>query len=302
MSKLNIFNIQKFCLHDGPGIRTTVFVKGCPLRCVWCHNPESGRSPMQLMYYRSKCTGCKRCIGICDARRIDLDDDRFVIVDHDLCSACGKCVSACLNNANEICGREEGTDKILENVLADRIFYGNTGGMTVSGGEPAMQPKGVLDLIGSAEREGINTVIETSGYGEAEFFKTACNLGVTFYYDLKAIDGDKHKKCTGVLNELILSNLKMLFDMNADIVLRVPLVPGINDDEKDLELLGRFLSEHESEYNHAEIMKYHNLGSSKAEALGVFYGAPKESTDKARANEWIDALNRYGVKRVIVSQ
>ena len=258
-----IFNIQKFSLHDGDGIRTTVFLKGCPLRCLWCHNPESHKTVPQLMYYAGKCTGCGRCMGRCGAR-----EDSF-IPDREKCAACGRCTDFCLNSANEVCGRTVSVEEVMADVRKDKVFYESSGGgMTVSGGEPAAQPEFTLALIRAALAEGIRAAMETSGYGSPAFFREAADLGTVFLFDIKAMDAEKHKKLTGVDNSRILENLRMLLDRGADVTIRMPLVPHVNDLDEDIAALAAFLRENEGRYRLAEIMPYHSMGISKTAALG----------------------------------
>ncbi len=258
-----IFNIQKFSLHDGDGIRTTVFLKGCPLRCLWCHNPESHTTKPQLMYYSVKCSSCGRCVGVCEARK------NGIIPDREKCIACGKCTDVCLNSANEVCGKTVTVEEVIEDVKKDKVFYESSGGgMTVSGGEPAAQPEFTLALIRAAKAEGITTAMETCGYGSPDFYKEAADLGTAFLFDIKAMNPEKHKKLTGVDNEKILGNLRMLMDMGVDLTIRMPLVPGVNDSEEDIAALAAFLKENEGRYRLAEIMPYHSLGVSKSAALG----------------------------------
>lgn len=258
-----IFNIQKFSLHDGDGIRTTVFLKGCPLRCLWCHNPESHKTVPQLMFYSGKCASCGRCAGICEARKDGIVPNR------ELCRACGKCTDVCLNSANEVCGRTVSVEEVMEDVKKDKVFYESSGGgMTVSGGEPAAQPQFTLSLIRAALADGISAAMETSGYGSPDFFREAASLGTVFLYDIKAMDPEKHKRLTGVDNSQILKNLRMLFDMGADVTVRMPLVPHLNDSDEDISALAAFLKENEGRFRLAEIMPYHSLGVSKTTALG----------------------------------
>lgn len=293
-----IFNVQRYCLSDGPGIRTAVFFKGCPLHCLWCHNPESQSVKPQLMYYESKCTGCGRCLGLCDARERDPDRPQYIRLTPAKCILCGKCVDACYQNANEVCGKTVDVDEIFHEVLADKMFYGTEGGMTLTGGEPSCQPEASLELIRRANAEGFGTVIETCGYGERAFFDRAQDLGATFYYDIKALDSDKHKRLTGVPNDRILSNLEHLFSCGATVVLRLPLIPGFNDADDDLLALAHFLKENESHYLRADIMKYHNLGMSKAKALARAYEAPGENADAEDAARWMRLLTSAGATKV----
>ena len=291
-----IFNIQRFCLHDGDGIRTAVFFKGCPLSCLWCHNPEGQSPARQLMYHSSKCTGCGACL--CAARVLENGKIRL---DREKCTLCAKCVPACLAGANEICGKSAEVAEIFEEVIKDLPFYGVAGGMTLSGGEPLMQPKAAAQLLSLAKNAGIGTVIETSGAVDRSAFEMTLEYNPQYYYDIKAIDPQKHKKLCGKDNFQILENLEFLFSREADIVLRLPLIPGLNDSEKDLEALSVFLRENEPYYKRAEIMKYHSFGLSKAAALSKEYTAPKDSADASDAEKWLNRLMANGAEKVIIS-
>ncbi|MGN1410104.1 MAG: glycyl-radical enzyme activating protein [Eubacteriales bacterium] len=283
-----IFNIQKFCLHDGDGIRTSVFLKGCPLRCEWCHNPESQRAAPELMYHQNKCTACGKCVGICPARG-------KIIPDRSKCVACGDCVDICPNRANELCGITVTTEEVMAEVRKDKIFYQTSGGgMTVTGGEPSAQPEFTLSLIRSAKRENISAAVETCGYGRADFFRQAAELGAVFLYDIKVMDSDRHKALTGVSNAQILDNLRMLMDMGADITLRLPLIPGVNDTEGDISALVSFMKENDGRFRHAEIMPYHKMGVGKATAIGrtaTVYEEGEKFIDK-----WLQTFEKLGYK------
>ncbi|MBQ6551164.1 MAG: glycyl-radical enzyme activating protein [Lachnospiraceae bacterium] len=300
--KAFIFNIQRFCLSDGPGIRTTVFFKGCPLRCVWCHNPESQLPARQLMYYESKCTGCGRCLAVCSNRRRDPEDPARILIDRDLCTGCGKCVDVCFANANAFAGYEEDAEKIMETVLLDKIFYGTGGGITLSGGEPSMQPDAALYLLRRAKEEGLSAVMETCGVGSSEFYEKAADLGTVFYYDLKSGIPEKHREFTGAPLSRVLETLDLLIGKRAEIVLRLPLIPGMNDSDEDLMALAGLIREREQGISHAEIMKYHILGSSKSRALGKKYEAPKENAGKEDAARWLEFLRKYGTERTVISE
>lgn len=293
--ELNYFNIQKFCLHDGPGIRTTVFLKGCPVRCVWCHNPESQRMEPELLFAASKCTSCGLCVGYCGARRID-PATGSLIYEREKCTVCGKCAEVCPHRVNSVRGKRDSTDHILEQVLRDKHYYERSGGgMTVSGGEPSYQPEGVLELIEKARAEGIVTAVETCGTGTRDFYDRAADLGCIFLYDLKGIDPEKHKRNTGVGTGIIHANLDALLARGAQVTARIPLIPGHNDSENDLRLMREFLAARADKLDHAEIMPYHRLGVEKRRHLG------READDSIPAGKdfaggWKEILDGCGVE------
>ena len=261
-----IFDIQHASVSDGDGVRTTVFLKGCPLRCLWCHNPESQAPGRQLLFYFFRCVGCGRCLDGCPAR--SHDGDGKILLDRGKCVLCGRCAEVCPKDANEICGRKATVREVVDEVLEDLPFYRNGGGMTVSGGEPASQPEFSLALAALAKENGVGTAIETSGYGPEDFFRSAAELGCTFLFDIKELDPDTHRRLTGVDNSLIMSNLRMLFGIGANVVLRLPFIPGANLSDRYLSDLGAFLAENKGNYLRAELIPYHRLGKSKEQALG----------------------------------
>lgn len=298
-----ISSIQRYCLDDGPGIRTTVFLKGCPLRCLWCHNPETYRIEPELMQRDHKCTACGKCIVVCPAgaRKLFLDTEKpYIAVDRTLCTVCGNCSVVCPVKACEICGKSMTVDEVIATVVRDRIFYKTSGGgMTVSGGECAAQPSFTLDLIRAASEKRISSAIETCGYGKPEFFREAAELGTLFLYDLKEMDSERHKRLTGVTNALILENLEMLMTMGARIHIRMPLIPGVNDSEEELAALAVFLKAHKGKYEFAQIMPYHAMGNAKAAALGreKFKVDPKLAADYCMAcrDRWMKVFYDHGI-------
>ena len=265
MIKGNVFNIQRFCLHDGPGIRTVVFLKGCLMRCVWCHNPESYNTDPEIIYNADKCKFCNYCA--CVNRKFS---DSNIIINRENCKACGRCEEVCLFDANEISGYETNDIDVINIVARDEYFYeASGGGMTLSGGEPAYQEEFSLSLIQRAKKSSIQSAIETSGFGRWEFFKEVHQLGGLFLFDIKLIDSGKHEKYTGKDNKIILQNLNRLFNESADIIIRLPIIPGINDDQSDIENICTFLKDHSDRYRYAEIMSYHNYASGKRRNLGI---------------------------------
>lgn len=289
-----IFNIQKFCIHDGDGIRTCVFLKGCPLRCIWCHNPESLERTVSLSYSKQRCSLCGRCLEVCSARSIR---DGELIIDRSRCTACGKCVAVCLNNANEILGREETAEQVFAEVIKDKMFYDSThGGITVTGGEPSFQPEFTLELLRLSKDAGITLAIETCGIGARDFYEKAAALGCTFLFDIKCMDPHRHRELTGADNAHILSNLRYLMDEGADVIIRLPMIPGCNDSDSDIEKLCRFLNENKGRYRYAEIMPYHSLGIGKAEKIGAVARFARNSAEDAEIERWCSLFAAHGTE------
>ena len=293
-----VFNIQKFCLHDGDGIRTTVFLKGCPLDCLWCHNPESKSRAVQLALTDRKCTACGRCLAVCTGRSID---GGRLTLDRAACTACGKCVEACLNGANELLGSEMTAAEVMDEVLKDKIFYGADGGLTVSGGEPSYQPDFTLELLTLAKQAGITRAVETCGSGSRAFYEKAAELGTAFLYDLKCMDPARHKELVGADNKHIIDNLLYLFSRGADVIIRLPMIPGCNDTDGDIAALADFLKEHEGSYRYAELMPYHPLGVGKSEQIGSAQEYRREAATDSEIDRWVSLFAAHAIT-VIVSK
>ncbi|MBE5817724.1 MAG: glycyl-radical enzyme activating protein [Clostridiales bacterium] len=294
MVKGTVFNVQKFCLHDGDGVRTCVFLKGCPLGCIWCHNPESKSNKVQLLFNSSRCSLCGRCLPTCKGRSIK---DGKLTIDRTKCDLCGECIEHCLNDANELCGKERESDEVFAEVMKDKMFYDSTGGgITVSGGEPSYQPEFTLELLRLAKEAGISRAIETCGIGKAEFYRQAAELGTLFLFDIKCIDPEKHKKLTKVDNAHILSNLKMLTELGAEIIIRMPMVPGCNDSDEDIALLCEFLKQIEGKYRYAEIMAYHKLGVGKSQRIGEDAEFVHENATDEDKLRWVEQFKKNGIE------
>ena len=293
MEKGIVFNIQKFCIHDGDGIRTCVFLKGCPLRCIWCHNPESIDKAPSLSFNKQKCSSCGRCITVCSARTIE---NSTLSVDREKCIRCGKCAEICLADANEIIGREMTTQEVLDEVIKDKMFYDTSGGgLTITGGEPSYQPDFTSELLTLAKENGISLAIETCGIGSRKFYKKAADLGITFLFDVKCIDPVRHKELTGADNSHIMSNLKNLMERGADIIIRLPLVPDCNDSDPDIAKLTEFLKENKGRYRYAEIMPYHTLGIGKSERLGTTATYIHDSASDEEISRWTSLFNSHDI-------
>lgn len=264
-----IFNIQRFCINDGPGIRTTVFFKGCMLDCAWCHNPESKKSRPQLMLHAEKCIGCKECASVCP-RGLHSFADGAHTIDRESCSACGSCADVCVG-ALELCGYERAVDEVMAEVIKDEAFYKNSGGgMTLSGGEPFMQHEFALELLKAAKERGLHTCIETCGYVDTKILEKFIPYVDIFLWDIKETDDERHKQYTGVSNAKILGNLALLNEKGASVVLRCPLIPGYNLRDEHLYAIGE-LAESLGCVTRVDVEPYHPLGSSKSQALGIDY-------------------------------
>ena len=254
MNKGILFDIQKFSTIDGPGIRTTVFFKGCNLRCAWCHNPESQDSKTELMFYKNKCTGCGKCLEKCPN---DLKS----------CTLCGACTVYCPTHAREIVGKEWSALELFEEIEADRIFYETSGGgVTFSGGECMLQIDFLEEILKLCKENGIHTAVDTAGHVPFDCFERILPYTDLFLYDLKCFDTEKHKKYVGVYNDLILSNIKKLLSSNARMWIRIPIIPTINDSEEELLKIKDFLYSNGAPEK-VELLPYHSMGEHKYEAL-----------------------------------
>ena len=278
-----VFNTQKFSIHDGTGIRTLIFMKGCPLRCIWCSNPESQRTGPEVMFVRSKCTGCGKCAALC--REAAVDDVTFDI-DRSRCVKCGLCTSKCYAGAKKMTGRQVTVREMMELIEKDRIFYTNSGGgVTVGGGEPAMQHGFVEELLKACRESHIHTAIETCGYGRWQDICGMFDNADQIFFDLKAIDPELHRRLTGVSNELILHNAEQAAVRGKDVIFRIPLIPGCNDSLTNIEETGIFVGGLSGNGRNVfiEILTYHDLGRDKYRWLDMDYSL--EDTGKPDATQ-----------------
>jgi|LSQX01.1.fsa_nt_gb pyruvate formate lyase activating enzyme len=262
-----VASIIRFATQDGPGIRTTVFLKGCPLTCVWCHNPETISPAPELGYIARRCIGCGECARVCPQGAHTIADGHHSF-DRDLCVACGACVEACLGNALTLYGRKMTAAEVLATVLEDRTFYEQSGGgMTLSGGEPLLQADFCAELLAMAKREGLHTAVDTCGMVPWEAFKAVLPVTNLFLFDLKQMDPELHRRYTGSDNAQILANLRRLSEAGAAIEIRIPLIPGVNDDERFLRAAGELLRGLEG-IRAVRLLPFNALSHSKYEAVG----------------------------------
>ena len=255
MNKAIFFDIQRNSFVDGPGIRTTVFFKGCNLRCAWCHNPESQSAKPQMMFYKDKCTGCGKCKSVCPYHL-------------EQCELCGKCTLYCPVDARKVCGKEHTVDEVLKEVLKDKAFYETSGGgVTFSGGECMLQIDFLVEILKKCKENGIHTAVDTAGHIPFESFEKILPYTDLFLYDIKIFDSQKHKQYVGVGNELILENLKKLFERKVKLWIRIPIIPDVNDSIEEIQKIKDFLKTIGTAEK-IELLPYHAMGENKYRAIG----------------------------------
>ena len=263
-----VFQIQRFSLYDGPGVRTVVFLKGCPLHCIWCHNPEGLSGKQQILYSPNRCIGCMDCVAACSVGCHTQITDRHIFNRAD-CTGCGACARQCCTGALSIAGMDMTPEAVMEQVLRDReVFLESGGGLTISGGEPFAQPEFTIRLLQLAKQAGIHTAVETSGYTTREIIREAAQVADLFLYDYKVTDNVLHKKLCGVSNDQILSNLALLDTLGAEVILRCPIIPGQNDTPDHICGIGMVAADHTC-IKQVHLEPYHRLGIDKAEQLGL---------------------------------
>ena len=295
-----IVDIQRFSIHDGPGIRTTVFLKGCPLHCTWCHNPESISPKPQLSYLSDKCIACGLCMSKCPVGAIARRGDGKAAVDWTRCDSCGACPPVCDAKALELVGREMTVEEVMATVLRDLDYYrASGGGITLSGGEPLFQPEFTAALLRSAKAYRLHTCVETAGFCDwATLEKILRNVDL-FLYDYKETDPQLHQAFTGQPNGLILANLRALHQAGANILLRCPMIPEYNARKEHWEGIGAIAREL-PRLKGVEVLPYHRLGRAKLNRFGLITRMPEsvKPPERATVDGWIEYLRKRGVPLV----
>jgi pyruvate formate lyase activating enzyme len=285
-----VFDVKRFSLHDGPGIRTTIFLKGCGLRCWWCHNPESQHRKPELLLRPDYCIGCGACVPGCPQQAIVWEQGQF-ITDRDRCIRCGECITVCYADAREIVGQEMTVDEVMAEIMRDAAFYDESGGgVTFSGGEPLVQADFLLELLQACKTQELHTTVDTCGYIPTKALNRVRDVVDLFLYDIKLLDDTRHQEVTGASNQLILENLEHLTEQGKPVIVRVPIIPTINDDAESLEAIASYLSTL-TNIERVDILAYHRIGSDKYERLARIN--PMPVIDPPSANQMIEIQERF---------
>ncbi len=268
---INIFDIERYATKDGPGIRTVLFFKGCRLRCRWCQNPESQNPKPQVMYYRNKCSGCGKCVEVCPASAISNNRTYGYVTDHDICSRCGRCVDACFYDARKMIGEIFSINQLMSIIFADKSFYDESGGgITFSGGEPLLYHQEIREIALLCREEGIHTAIETAASVDWKIIESLMDCIDLFFVDLKHINERIHEEQTGQGLNIILENIIKLGKHHDNVILRIPVVPGVNHDKRSMHEMLDFVAA-KTEITDVELLPFHKLGIGKYHGLGFEY-------------------------------
>lgn len=291
-----VLNIQRYSIHDGPGIRTTVFLKGCPLTCWWCHNPESQCAQREVIVVETRCVRCGLCRKVCPVEQLPAPAGEGVRAAPVACTRCGACVEACPTGAIQMAGAEMTVADVLAEVRKDQIFYDESGGgMTISGGEPLSQPAFVKELLAACRAEGIATAVDTCGYGCRDQLLEIAKLTNLFLYDLKLVNPQRHETYTGVTNEGIIENLRALGEVHKNIWVRIPVVPGINDSPADLDAAGELILQIKG-VQQVNLLAYHDTAANKFERLGRPYRVSEVSAPtQQQMDSLAERMRKFGL-------
>lgn len=294
-----VFNILRYTLDDGPGIRSTVFLKGCPLSCPWCANPESQKTYPEIGMRKALCVRCGRCAASCPNQAITLGE-KHALIDREKCRRCQTCVNACFTKTLEVMGKPMSVEDVWKVVKKDMDYYEESGGgVTVSGGEPLMQPEFLAAFLKKLKEEGIHTCVDTTGFCDREVLEQVLPYVDLFYFDIKHMDSETHRNVVGVPTEPIHENLRLIAERGVKVCIRVPCIPGFNDNETNMEAMGRFVSEI-LPGNDIHLLPYHRYGEGKYEMIGRSYPMPEvESPTQERLEEFKKILDGFGLNCII---
>lgn len=292
-----VTNIQGFSIHDGPGIRTVVFLKGCPLECQWCSNPENIAPQPEIGFVKNLCVKCGKCAAACPEKAIIFDQGQFPVTDRNRCKGCGVCSDVCTREARVLYGKLMDVDEVFDIVNRDKMFFqASGGGVTVSGGEPFLQPEFVSALLDKCRQAGIHTCIETSGYAATSALRKVLQFTDLVLFDLKHMNSEKHCRYTGKPNDLIHENAGIVVDSNAGVFFRMPFIPEINDDDENIREIAEFLHQLGDKACNIQLMPYHELGKGKYKSLDKIYKLSEIKKPAQSQNEMARKMfESYGI-------
>lgn len=292
-----VFDIKRYAIHDGPGIRIVVFLKGCNLNCAWCHNPEGIAAGQERMYAPSRCIGCGTCVSACPKDALTLTKEG-IVTDSTLCDMCGTCAAVCPTKAIELSGTVQSVGQLLLEIEKEQVFFEQSGGgVTFSGGEPMLHTDFLVRLLEECRDRGIHTAVDTAGLVSREILLRVAECTDLFLYDLKLMDSDRHREWTGVPNEKILENLRTLAELGAKVVVRIPLVGDVNDDEENISQTARFLSGLPGEKIGVNLLPYHKIAQTKYAKLGRGEEfKPLEEPGQDSIKRALELFGEYGIE------